>query len=170
MPDIQLPHIEASHKKIMEVFSSSYTFTIPVYQRPYAWETDEVEDLLTDLMDAQKNPDNFYFLGSIVLVKKDGDSNSQVVDGQQRLTTLTIIFSVIRDLTDDESKKTQREKYVKQTANKDEGLPETLRLQLRQKDQRFFAQYIQNLGATDRPPNNRQYTDSEACIIQNTET
>ena len=172
MPDNSELHIEAAHKKIMHVFSDGYAFTIPAYQRPYAWETDHVEELLTDLMDAMESntpSDNFYFLGSIVLVKTPGNPDAQVIDGQQRLTTLTILFSVMRDLTKDKATQTAREKYIKQIANKDENLPETLRLKLRKKDQAFFELHVQTCGKTNHLPPTNQYKDSQAHILQNTQ-
>lgn len=162
--------IEASHKKVAEVFSKEYAFAIPAYQRPYAWETTQAEELLADLKDAMAQGSvegGFYFLGSIVLVKTHGGPVSRVVDGQQRLTTLTILFSIIRDLTTDAEKKTQRERYVKQVANEDEGIPEALRLQLRQKDQGFFEKHIQARDATNQLPSLESLADTKARIIEN---
>lgn len=71
-------------------------------------------------MGLDSRSDGFYFLGSIVLVKTHGSPDSRVVDGQQRLTTLTILFSAIRDLTEDPVKQASRETYIKQVANEDE--------------------------------------------------
>lgn len=170
MSDISHLRIEAGHKKIAEVFSENFAFCIPAYQRPYAWETTQVEELLTDLTEAmgpQSRSDGFYFLGSIVLVKTHGKPESQVVDGQQRLTTLTILFSIIRDLTEDADKKGSREKYVKQVANEDEGIPETLRLQLRKKDQDYFEQHVQMRGATNSLPSLDGLTGAKARIVGN---
>ena len=73
MSDLNQLRIEAAHKTIAEVFSQKYVFSIPPYQRPYAWETAQVEELLEDLTDAmgpETNSDGFYFLGSIVLSKE----------------------------------------------------------------------------------------------------
>lgn len=170
MSDAAQLRIEAAHKKIAEVFSKDYAFTIPAYQRPYAWETTQVEELLTDLSDAmgpESRSDGFYFLGSIVLVKTHGSPDSRVVDGQQRLTTLTILFSVIRDLTEDPVKQASRETYIKQVSNEDEGIPEALRLQLRQKDQAFFEKHIQTRGATDSLPSTDGQSGAKARIIEN---
>ncbi|WP_267872891.1 DUF262 domain-containing protein [Pseudomonas syringae] len=72
MLDASQLRIEAAHKKVAEVFSKEYTFTIPPYQRPYAWETTQAEELLADLKDAMTRDaaaGGFYFSGSIVLVK-----------------------------------------------------------------------------------------------------
>ena len=173
MSDVAHLRIEAAHKKIAEVFSKDYAFTIPAYQRPYAWETTQVEELLTDLSDAmgpESRSDGFYFLGSIVLVKTHGSPDSRVVDGQQRLTTLTILFSVIRDLTEDPVKQANRETYIKQVANEDEGIPEALRLQLRQKDQPFFEKHIQTRGVTGSLPSTDGQSGAKARIIENAAT
>ena len=173
MPDDHQLRIEAAHKKISEVFSRDYAFTIPAYQRPYAWETIQVEDLLTDIIEAmnpKSNAERFYFLGSIVLVKRHGIPDARVVDGQQRLTTLTILFSVIRDLTKDAVTQAKREEYVKQVANEDEGIQEALRLQLRQQDQAFFEKTIQAQRATDNLPATEGQAGVKARIVQNAAT
>lgn len=173
MSDAHQLRIEAAHKRVSEVFSKEYAFSIPAYQRPYAWETTQVEELLTDLLEAmspESKSDGFYFLGSIVLVKSHGDPDSNVVDGQQRLTTLTILFSVIRDLTTNAEKQASRETYIKQVANEDEGIPESLRLRLRRKDQAFFEKHIQARGATNSLPASDGQGGAQARIVQNART
>lgn len=173
MNDVSHLRIEAAHKKISDVFSESYSFSIPAYQRPYAWETTQVEELMTDLSEAMgphSRSGGFYFLGSIVLVKSHGNPESRVVDGQQRLTTLTILFSVIRDLTADAVRQGKREEYVKQVADEDKGIPETLRLQLRQKDQSYFEKHIQTLGATNSLPSTEGQAGAKARMIENAMT
>ena len=111
-----LTRIEAGEKRIADIFSDNYAFVIPPYQRPYAWEIQQADELVDDLLDAMDDScsEGLYFLGSIVLVKTPDSPEAKVVDGQQRLTTLTILFSVLRDLTDDLTLKLKRESYVKQ--------------------------------------------------------
>lgn len=75
---------------------SDNTLTVPIYQRSYAWETEHIKDLFEDLANAIADGDEEYFLGSIV-VTKNKDSTLEVVDGQQRLTTTTILIAAIRD-------------------------------------------------------------------------
>ncbi|ESS57855.1 hypothetical protein EDP2_1683 [Enterobacter cloacae S611] len=84
--------IEANDKEIQDIFSSGY-FKIPRFQRPYSWERDEVENFWEDIT---KNKDDNYFIGSMV-VFQSVKPYFGIVDGQQRLTTITIILSVIRD-------------------------------------------------------------------------
>ena len=119
-----LQSIEASEKQVADVLSDNYSFTIPPYQRPYAWELEQAIELLDDLLDAMdpsSESDGLYFLGSIVLVKTPGESEARVVDGQQRLTTLTILFSVLRDLTRDLPLKHRRQ--VRQTGGRQRPWP-----------------------------------------------
>lgn len=84
-----------------DVFTSGdVIFQIPDYQRPYSWVDEQIEQLWEDLLEAHgnnKQDESFYsnyFLGSLIVVK-DGKLED-VVDGQQRLTTLMILLCVIR--------------------------------------------------------------------------
>lgn len=68
---------------------------VPANQRNYAWEDAQVEQLLEDLSRAQHDEEN-YFLGTVVTISRDGDV-LEVVDGQQRLATTTLVLVAIRD-------------------------------------------------------------------------
>jgi uncharacterized protein with ParB-like and HNH nuclease domain len=127
----ELSPIEAHECAIGRVFSDDYAFEIPPYQRPYAWEREQALDLLTDLLDAMDNTKasgGVYFLGSIVLIKSPGSPSAKVVDGQQRLTTLTILLSLLRDLTSSDEVRFSRSNYVYQKANQDSGTQDRYRL------------------------------------------
>ena len=75
----------------------SRRFKVPAYQRSYAWESEHVEALLNDINEAIKNKENEYFLGSVVVT---GPINHryEVVDGQQRLTTVSLLIAAIKDI------------------------------------------------------------------------
>lgn len=76
-------------------------YQIPRYQRPYSWGDEQLEKLWEDLTEAHENDPN-YFLGSVITAKPEGNSTYlDIVDGQQRLTTLTIMLCVYRDLYPD---------------------------------------------------------------------
>jgi uncharacterized protein with ParB-like and HNH nuclease domain len=115
---IALSPIEAHEYTVGQIFNDTYAFEIPPYQRPYAWEVDQASELLSDLLDAMDTGSSggVYFLGSIVLIKSPNSPQSKVVDGQQRLTTLTILLSILRDLTTDLEVKINRRSYVYQKA------------------------------------------------------
>ena len=93
----EINQISAKEFPLKEIFSSSFNFTIPPYQRPYAWTWENACDLFVDLVGFRNNQDQNknYFLGSLVLIKKEVSPSSIVIDGQQRLITLTILLSVI---------------------------------------------------------------------------
>lgn len=72
------------------------TYEIPVYQRNYAWEKDEISALIHDIDDSfRKDPNKVYYIGTLVVYDKK-DRVFEVVDGQQRLTTLYIIMKALR--------------------------------------------------------------------------
>lgn len=78
---------------------SDSLYQIPIYQRPYKWGDDEIDKLWEDIYESFKNEEPNYFLGSIITAKPSETSNYlDVVDGQQRLTTLIILMATIRDL------------------------------------------------------------------------
>ncbi|MFH0926821.1 MAG: DUF262 domain-containing protein [bacterium] len=95
-------------KKIKEIFGDAESFyQVPDYQRPYSWEDEQIEQLWEDVYTAYQNNkedaeiDKNYFLGSIILIPITNQNLFDVVDGQQRITTLTILFCVIRELYPD---------------------------------------------------------------------
>ena len=78
---------------------SDALYQIPVYQRPYKWGDDEVDKLWDDILESYQNEEPNYFLGSIITAQSSNSSKYlDVVDGQQRLTTLIILMATIRDL------------------------------------------------------------------------
>ena len=84
--------IESQDRRMDELLKGS-TFIIPRFQRAYSWETDHVNEFWSDIV---SNLTESYFIGSMV-VYKVGRSSVAVVDGQQRLTTITILLCAIRD-------------------------------------------------------------------------
>jgi hypothetical protein len=169
-PQVTDSPISATEVNVARIFSDDYAFAIPPYQRPYAWDLEQASELLTDLQDAlgQANGGrNAYFLGSIVLIKSRSSPEAKIVDGQQRLTTLTILFSVIRDLTSAAEQKLSRHRYVCQSGNPDLETEDRYRLLLRERDQSFFERKIQTLGATDTLPSTEVLDGSELRIVEN---
>ena len=75
-------------------FAPGTVFSIPSYQRGYRWTGKEVEALLDDLEEFGRSPENVYCLQPLV-VQAMGDGKFNVVDGQQRLTTLAIILRAL---------------------------------------------------------------------------
>lgn len=95
--------IKAGVKSIKKILcDDEFFYQIPDYQRPYSWDKDNLSDLIEDLTDAYNNSsDENYFCGSLVLVEDKKNIRFDVIDGQQRLTTFTILFCVFRDFFND---------------------------------------------------------------------
>ena len=93
-------NIKAQEKSLNSILNGDYIFSVPSYQRPYSWTKDNAAELFDDLFDAYQNKtseDDSYFLGSLVLKKDPYKPNSDIIDGQQRLTTITILLAILRD-------------------------------------------------------------------------
>lgn len=88
--------IESTDQDIRTMLSSGY-YRIPRFQRPYSWDRENIQEFWDDIV--RDNPTD-YFIGSMV-VYKDGQQRYGVVDGQQRLTTITILLCVLRNVLAD---------------------------------------------------------------------
>jgi len=100
--------MDANKTKVEDFLSSNKTqFVIPVYQRNYDWSTGQCKQLLDDILEVGVNKKmNAHFIGSIVYVHDDVFTTSRnkeltIIDGQQRLTTLTLIYLVLHRLAKD---------------------------------------------------------------------
>lgn len=83
------------NQTICDLFLCNAIYTIPNYQRQYSWNSEKLDDLWNDLYESFINSiDENYFLGSVVVID-DGKGKHEIVDGQQRITTLMIMFNVI---------------------------------------------------------------------------
>ncbi|MFJ4124828.1 DUF262 domain-containing protein [[Kitasatospora] papulosa] len=143
-----MAQLEAREVPLHKVFCSDYDFRIPDYQRPYAWQTEQAQQLLADLEEALLRGDGEpYFLGSLVLVKDSRAAEADVIDGQQRLTTLTILLAVLRDLAQQPDVVTNLVAMISEPGNTVLGLKAKPRLTLRPRDADFFHQHIQTSGS-----------------------
>ena len=140
-----MSQIESNKWIIKDVFNQ--WFRIPNYQRPYVWGKDQVIDLMDDISIAcKRNEKGDYFLGSLVLKENNdkGYIEYDVLDGQQRLTTLFLLTAVIRDLTDNEQRQQTCHNSIFQQGNADDNIPERLRIvfDIRDDVRAFIAEYI----------------------------
>lgn len=142
--------IKGNGYTLSKIFSSDFEYHIPGYQRPYAWTAVEAGILFDDLYDFfQKESVDDYFLGSIVLIKEEDKPYAEVIDGQQRLTTLSILFSSMGNAFVTEKYKNLCKKYLQEEGNELEEIPAQPRIFLREWDQDFFNKYIQNVQLKD---------------------
>lgn len=164
---------EAKEVALGKLFDNDYLFRMPVYQRPYSWTPEETEALLNDLIGAMEDETSAaepYFLGSIVLIARPNSREHEVIDGQQRLTTLTMLFCVLRELTDDDDKRNSLDDRIRERRDVFAGRRDRFRLEIRGRDQDFFHDNVQEsrrlvdflARCETRPPD----TDSRRLIFE----
>ena len=146
--------IRGEQHPIGEVFSERYAFVVPPYQRSYAWTTEHAGELLDDLLDylddGTSDVDDLspYFLGSVVLIKGDRPE-AQIVDGQQRLITLTILLAVLRSLVPAEFAESITRR-IYEPADPLNNIPPRYRVHPKERDVVFLQQFIQSEGGVER--------------------
>lgn len=99
--------------KKFSAFFSDKSFEVPLFQRDYAWDTNNIDDLLDDIKEAISLGDSHYLGAFILSAGENGSDRVSVVDGQQRLTTLTILLNaMVRTLSDGDVKSFYRSKLL----------------------------------------------------------
>lgn len=152
--------MEAKESKIIDILSANKKYIIPSYQRPYSWEETHVEELLDDICDSFSVNNREYFIGTLICIKKDGFNYEvyEVVDGQQRLTTLSLIFAKMKDLIiEKQGAREDLKKLVLQVDNFSDGEQEA-RLKVRKAEYDLYYHYILQ-GDNRFLPEPPQYTE-----------
>jgi uncharacterized protein with ParB-like and HNH nuclease domain len=157
--------MKANETKVEDFLSSNKTqFVIPVYQRNYDWTTGQCKQLLDDILEVGISKKmNAHFIGSIVYVHDDVYTASRikeltVIDGQQRLTTLTLIYLVLHKLAK-ELKNEGLVNEISETYLINKFYPEEEKLKLRPTDNNDRA-----LKYLLRNDENEEYTDFSKLI------
>ncbi|GHQ26114.1 hypothetical protein VN1218_06020 [Helicobacter pylori] len=106
--------MEADVTTLLNFIRESQTnqFVIPIYQRVYSWGKEQCEQLWDDIIKIGGNDKmNGHFIGSILYVQVDTTHSSPllIIDGQQRLTTITLLFIALRNHSSDEVKRKEKE-------------------------------------------------------------
>ncbi len=180
-------HLRARVTTLGELLHPRNVFDVPAFQRAYSWTTDEAGQLLDDLLLAIGEADagqseGGYFLGPILLLRAGRERNPtavddndrsveafHIIDGQQRLATLTVLACVLRDLSreSDAGALSYLDDIIR--CRPDLGEPNRFRLQMRGAAQVTMSAAIQTPGATliDAAGERARdgLTDSEAMLL-----
>jgi len=115
-------------------------FFVPLYQRSFAWQELQVSQLFEDI--ESNISEEEYFLGTIVLSQKR-DGKLEIIDGQQRIATIVIFFSALKESLDDKNaiKKIQSDYLSEYDMRERENIP---KLELNKEDNNFFKNFIIN--------------------------
>ncbi len=87
--------IDSNSQSVGEVLRKPLFYRVPAYQRDFAWSSEEVVELWDDITRALLEGRSEYFLGAMVTSHGDDDKTRDIVDGQQRLTVVSMMFSAI---------------------------------------------------------------------------
>lgn len=158
--------MKADERTISKILTEQIRYEIPPYQRPYSWERENVQQFLDDVWEAYKADDTEYFIGSLITIEKERDRRYDVVDGQQRLTTLNLIFARLREAISNPAAKAQLgQRILPRDALT--GETETPRLLLRKKDQSFFLKHV--LEAKALPEDRDELEEPQKHLAENVE-
>lgn len=133
--------MNAEERTIGQILTESLSYEIPPYQRPYSWNQDNVREFLDDIEDAYDEDDPEYFIGSLITIQRERNQTYEVVDGQQRLTTLNLIFARLRDKIANDAAKQELAKRIL-PSDPLTGDTESPRLTLRSADHTFFRKHV----------------------------
>ncbi|HAZ38385.1 MAG TPA: DUF262 domain-containing protein, partial [Exiguobacterium sp.] len=141
-------NINPESKPISEIFSieGKTIYKIPIYQRNYSWNDSNIESLYNDVI----NEESGYYLGNLLVTPSQNKNEFDVVDGQQRLTTIALfllaIYEELNNIDDKDSSKGQRESiYSLKTDIKRKliGYENKPKLKLLEPDAGIFMNYLQ---------------------------
>lgn len=152
-------NFKPEEKTIKDLLVSGHQFEIPRFQRAYSWEKRHYSEFLNDIiLNLKLNSDGLiiadaYFVGTMLFIGNFVEANKsviKVVDGQQRLTTITILFSVLSDLFKKEGDAPLAERIFKYIMGTDDDNRE-VRILKTKSNYPYFAFYIQDYEKKETP-------------------
>lgn len=159
-----MSEIDGKKITLSSLLGNEYFFNVPDYQRPYSWQRDNCYQLFDDIYDSDRTSD--YFLGTIILqeIGKIGTSNRyDIIDGQQRLTTIQILLACLRDKVSDSGYKNSIQDKICQKENPVDGLPQIMRLDVRESN--IFKKHVQDFEGTQKTGSFSPENDAQRNIL-----
>ena len=158
--------VRAQESSVRMIFAPGEQLSMPPYQRSYSWGTNEANELLGDLVDSAET-ETPHFVGAVVLIHGVENGVLEIVDGQQRLTTLTILLAVLRDLEPDKARAAALHALIADDARPMLGEGANWRLTLNHMDGPFFRDSIQTPGATRNLDKEPGESESQLRMVRN---
>lgn len=162
--------LKAEVLAVGKLLDGRYRFRLACFQRAYAWRPENAARLLSDLRWAMQRDTRkrFYPLGRLMLAQSAGAVEAELVDGHQRMVTLTMLLAVLRDLEPDAVRSLRLHRLIL-----DESWPETdprrSLLTIQSLPARLFANVVQKRGATETEPDvpRERLSETERNIVDN---
>lgn len=155
----------------LELIGNGKSYRVPAYQRDYSWSEEQWEDLWNDVIDLRKDPETRHYLGALVVEGTD-DRDFLIIDGQQRLATLSLLALAVIDrlnamakdgIDPEDNEERGRELRNRFIGEKDPAsLVESSRLHLNETDDAFYQDYLVQIR---EPINPRRLPKSNRLLL-----
>ena len=162
-----MANIDTGAINVGTILRDGKRYSVPEFQRDFSWEAEQVDQLWDDFLAAIRNQRDDYFLGSFVINDKD-QSNYKIIDGQQRLTTTSILVCVLRDhasrLGEDDTAKQISTDFLGKFDYKSKSTIPKLTLNTNNRD--FYDEHIINqpdIQRIRRQVNSRSIPKTKGC-------
>lgn len=154
---------------VNELLSGRYTFRLPWFQRAYAWQTQHISRLLANVVAAMRGGASHYMLGKVMLACSGNGTDTALVDGQQRLLSLTILFAVLRDLEPDAHEQEWLQGMIANPTSDVSAARPTYRVAPQAALSEFLEAYVQRPGSTAIEPEEERMSlsETEQNVIEN---
>lgn len=154
----------------LEQIGNGKRYRVPPYQRDYSWSEEQWDDLWNDIVELHTKPDSYHYMGALV-VQEESDRDLLIIDGQQRMATLSIFALAVIALLDDlagqgiepeRNRERMRELRNRFIGERDPAsLIESSRLTLNENDNPFYQDYLVQLR---KPPHPRGLSRSNRLL------
>ena len=138
----------------LELIGNGKRYRVPPYQRDYSWNEEQWDDLWNDIIDLHNKPDSYHYMGALV-VQEESDRDLLIIDGQQRMATLSILALAIiallnerarQGIDPDRNRERMRELRNRFIGERDPAsLIESSRLTLNETDNPLYQDYLVQL-------------------------
>ncbi|MBQ7625732.1 MAG: DUF262 domain-containing protein [Rhodocyclaceae bacterium] len=162
--------LKTSDVTFLDLIGNGKKYRVPPFQRDYSWEEEQWEDLWNDIVQLEQSPDARHYMGALV-VEAASDREFLVIDGQQRIATLSLLALAVIDLLpslgdaeEELSRNRERAQGLRQRfiGEKDPAsLLESSKLFLNQENNGFYQDYLVQLRA---PNNSRKLSHSNSLL------
>lgn len=163
----------------LDLIGNGKKYRVPAFQRDYAWEEEQWEDLWNDIVELRETPGTFHYMGALVL-EASSDREFQIIDGQQRVATLSLlalaVIQRLRTLPGDDATRQANQDRATQLRNRFIGekdpasLQESSKLFLNDTDDGFYQDYLVQLRTPQNPralpKSNRLLWDCSAWFLK----
>ena len=152
------------------LFDGRYRYRLACFQRAYAWRPEHAARLISDIRSAMQSGRRrkYYPLGRLMLAQRPGSDEVEIVDGHQRMITLTMLIAVLRDLEADPARAARLHRLIVDDAMPLGDIPRA-RLNIQALPARLFADIVQRRGSTELEPGQPRETlsETERNIVDN---